>query len=70
MRTIRDDPRCDAYMDGLRPYSKRCSGEATIPSGLCLFHAGLDHVYIAVGGSADSPSLLSVRGLGRRARAA
>lgn len=68
LRSIRDDPQCDAYMDGDRPSSNRCTGDATVPSGFCLLHAGMDRVYIAVGGSTDSPSLISVRRLGRRAR--
>jgi len=70
LRSIREDPYCDAYMDGERPSAKRCNGEATIPTGLCFTHEKMDRIYIAVGGSADAPSLISVRRLGRRARVA
>jgi len=70
LRSIREDPYCDAYMEGTRPSEKRCNGEALVPSGLCAVHAAMDRVYIAVGGSVDSPSLISVRRLGRRARVA
>ena len=68
VRTIYEDPRCDAYGSGSRPSAQRCVEDARVPSGLCIVHGREAYVYVGVGGSAESPTLLRVRGIGRVAR--